>query len=436
MNQLEFERIGIPTVTVVTSAFVGLAGTIVSAEGAPGMRFVVVPHPMGMLPRADIENKAVKAFPEIFSAATEQRPPARATPGRPAYPAGKFQFSGTTEEVNRLFFERGWSPGTPIVPPTPEGVERMLKGTKRQPSAVLGKVPPRMGTLTVELVAVHALMAGCKPEYMPLLIAALEGLLTPEVNWRVGLATTATSETVVMVNGPVVRQIGLASEQGAAGKGHHANATIGYAINLIGYIAGGSKPPMIDKSTLGSPGDFVCWIFGENEERLPAGWAPLHVDRGFKKSDSVVTVTITYPPVDNIDHWSVTPEEHVRWWSHLVNPMMGVGGPCELLAMDKVPVLAFGPEHAQTIASTGWTKDRVREAIWEQARIPMSAWPDACRNEAKLAEKLGPLTRASMVPITYGPEQFLIVIAGGDGKQSHYFPPLPASYPVSKIIGD
>ncbi|MFC1862064.1 UGSC family (seleno)protein [Chloroflexota bacterium] len=434
MDQLELERLGIPTVTVVTSQFAGLAKTVALSESVTDMCFTLVPHPMGMIPKADIEKKALDAFPEILKVGTEWQPSGEVPSSKPAYPAERFQFTGTPEEVNKLFFERGWSLGIPVIPPTPEGLDNMLKGTNRKPDEVFGQIPPRMATLTVELVAIHALMAGCKPEYMPLLIAALEGLLAPEVNWRGSLATTGTTQFVVIVNGPVIKELEIANEQGAAGKGHHPNGSIGYAINLLAYAVGGSKPPSVDKSTLASPADFVCWVFGENEDRLPPGWEPLHVDRGFKKSDSVATVVVSYPPLDNIDHWSVTPQEHVRWWRHLISPMLGIGGPCNPSTMKLSPIVAIGPEHAQLIASAGWSKDDFRQALWEQARIPMSAWPADCRNTQSLVDNLGPVTPESMIPITFKPEQFSIVIAGGDGKHSHYFAPFPGSFTVSKLV--
>ncbi|MFC2042439.1 UGSC family (seleno)protein, partial [Chloroflexota bacterium] len=422
MDQLNLERLGIPTITVVTSQFIGLAEAVASSEGAAEACFVTVPHPLGMRPQAEVRKKAEDVFPEILKLATDWQPSGKLPSSKaPAYPAERFDFEGTVEDVNKLFFDREWSLGLPLIPPTPERLGAILKGTSRKPDEVLGQVPPRLGTLTVELVAVHAVMAGCKPEYMPLLIAALEGLLAPEVNWRGALATTGTSESVVIVDGPVIKEIGVACEQGSAGKGHHPNAAIGYAINLVAYTVGGSKPPSIDKSTLGSPADFVCWVFGENEDKLPPGWVPLHVERGFKQTDSVVTVMSSYPPLDNIDHWSMTPEEHVRWWRYLISPMDNIGGPCGPQGMEQNPILAVGPEHAQLIASAGWSKDDLRQAIWEQARIPLSAWPASGPKMQMVIDKLGPVTPESMIPITLKPEQFQIVIAGGYGKHSHYF---------------
>ncbi|MFC2041403.1 UGSC family (seleno)protein [Chloroflexota bacterium] len=434
MDQLELERLGIPTISVVTTQFIGLAKTVALSESVLDMCTVIVPHPMGMIPKAEIEKKASDAFPEILKLATEWHPSGQTFSSKPAYPSERFQFTGTYNDVNKLFFDKGWSLGLPIMPPTSGGVNEMLKGTSRKPDEVIGQIPPQRATLTIELVAVHALMAGCKPEYMPVLIAALEGLLVPQTNWRAGLATTGTTQSVVIVNGPIVKEIGIAKEQGAAGKGYHPNGSIGYAINLIAYAVGGSKPPSVDKSTLGSPADYVCWVFGENEDRLPPGWEPLHVDRGFKKSDSVVTVLSSYPPVENIDHNSVTPQEHLRWWSHLISPMVGIGGPCNPSTMKVNPIVALGPEHAQLIASAGWSKDDFRQAFWEQARIPMSAWPSGCHHAQEIIENMGAFTPESMIPITFKPEQFLIVIAGGDGKHSHYFAPFPGSTASSRLI--
>jgi hypothetical protein len=387
-----------------------------------------------MTSQAEIREKAEKAFPEIFKAATEWKPVAKLPPLKPVYPAERLELKGTVEDLNRQLYASGFSLGLPVIPPTPESVAAMLKGTSRKPDELLGMVPPRMGALTVELVAIHAVMAGCKPEHMPVLIAALEGLLDLKANWRGATTTTATSSFLVIVNGPIVDEIGIASRQGAAGKSHHANASIGYAINLIAVVVGGSRPPSPDKSTLGGPADFVCWIFGENEEALPNGWEPFHVDRGFKRGDSVVTVMGIYPPVDNIDHWSVTPEEHINWWSHLVTPLLSIGGPAWITQMDQPHIVGLGPEHAQLLAGAGWNKDQFRKAFWEQARIPLSAWPKGSPNLDLLIKRFGPVTPETLIPITFKPEDFLIVIGGGSGKHSHFFPPFPGCFPVSKLV--
>ena len=425
---------GIPTITIATTEFVSLAKDTALSQGVVDGPFVVVSHPMGMIPMDEIRKKADDAFPEILKAATEWKPVAKLPPMRPAYPAERLKLEASIEDINDIFLEKGWSIGLPTVPPTPERVAEMLKGTNRKSDEILGMVPPRMGVLTVEMVATYAVMAGCKPQYMPVLIAALEALLDPKANWRGVTTTTATSSFLVIVNGPIVDEIGIASRQGAAGSGHHANASIGYAINLIADILGGSRPPSPDKSTLGGPADFVCWIFGENEDALPKGWEPFHVDRGFTKTDSVVTVMGIYPPVDNIDHWSVTPEEHVNWWAHLVTPLLSIGGPAWITQMDQPHIVGLGPEHAQLLAGAGWTKERFRKAFWEKARIPLSAWPKGSPNTDLLIKKFGPVTPDTLIPITFRPEEFQVLIAGGAGKHSHFFAPFPGCFPVSRLV--
>ncbi|MFC1534717.1 hypothetical protein ACFL7M_15295 [Thermodesulfobacteriota bacterium] len=402
--------------------------------GVGELCLVVVPHPMGMISSPEIREKADTAFPEVLKVLTSWNPQTELPPEKPSYPAETFTFKGTIEEINRLFFLKGWSLGLPIIPPTPESVAEMLKGTSRDPDEILGLIPPRFGVLTVEMIAVHAVMAGCKPSYMPILIAAFEALLDPGSNWRGISTTTGTTSALVIVNGPIVKEIGIAYGQGSAGKMHHANGSIGYAVNLVVTLIGGSKPPSPDMSTLGSPADFVCWIFGENEDAIPEGWEPYHVDRGFNRNDSVVTLAGVFPPVDNIDHWSQTPEEHINWWAHLVTPLLSVGGPCIPNELEIPHIFAMGPEHAQLVAGAGWSKDRFKKAFWEKARIPLSVWPKNSPNKIILEGKLGvKLTPETLIPMTLKPEYFHIVIAGGTGKHSHFFAP-QASLPISKVV--
>jgi hypothetical protein len=388
---------------------------------------------MGMIPMAEIRKRAEDAFPEILKAATEWKPVAKLPPMKPAYPAEKFKFTGNVEDVSKLFFEKGWSLGLPVIPPTPERVAKVLKGTSRKPDEVLGQMPPRMGTVTVELVAVHAVMAGCKPEYMPVLIAALEALLDPTLDWTAATTGTMTVSPLVIVNGPIVKEIGIAYGEGSAGKMHHANASIGCAINLIATIAGGAKPPDVDKSTIGGPSDFVCWIFGENEDALPKGWDPYHVDRGFKRTDSVVTVKNVYPPINNRDHNSVTPEELVRFWSYVIGVNF-VGGWDNIKRFNAPAIVALGPEHAKVLADAGWTKDQFRKALWQQPRTPLSAFPESIQKRAALAKEfLGPVTPETLLRITMTPDSLHIVIAGGAGKHSHWFPNYSGEA-VSKLV--
>jgi hypothetical protein len=396
--------------------------------GVADMAFVVVPHPMGGIPLPEITQKANDAYPLMVKAAIDWKPTVTMPAPKPVYPAATFSFKGSQGDVNDLFFDKGWSLGLPLNPPTTEKVAAMLKGTTRKPDEVLGQLKPRMSSLTVELVAVAGVMAGCKPEHMPVLIAIAEAMLDPKANW-VGVATaTGSVGALIVVNGPIAKELGIASGQGAATRGHYANASIGYAVNLIAMVPGGSKPPQAKKTTLGSPMDFVAWIFAENEAKLPKGWTTYAEDRGFKKTDSVVTL------INVVDLWSASPEEHSTWFSRSVSPLNSVGGPCFSVQLTQPHLIGLGPEHLDMYVKAGFTKDQIAKAIWEKARIPFSSWAKGCPEQKVFREKFGEVTPDTLVPITLKPEYLQIVIAGGAGQHSHFFAPFLNASPVSKII--
>jgi hypothetical protein len=434
VDQLNLEKKGIPTVTFATTELVGLAKSTAFSMGVADMAFVVIPHPMGGIPLPEITQKSKDAYPLMVKSAIEWKPSATMPPQKPAYPSVTFNFKGTEADVNELFREKGWSLGLPVVPPTSDKVAAMLKGTTRKPSEVIGQLKPRMSSLTVELVAVAGVMAGCKAEHMPVLIAIAEALVDPKANWS-GVATaTGSVGALIIVNGPIVKELGIAYGQGAASRGHYANASIGYAVNLLAMVPGGSKPPQSKKTTLGSPMDFVAWIFAENEAKLPKGWKTYAEDRGFKRTDSVVTMMGIWPGVNVVDLWSASPEEHSTWFSRSISPLLSVGGPCFSVQLTQPHIIGLGPEHLDMYVKAGYTKDQISKMIWEKARIPFSSWAKGCPEQKVFREKFGEVTPETLVPITLKPEYLQIVIAGGAGQHSHYFAPFLNASPVSKII--
>ena len=194
---------------------------------------------------------------------------------------------GDAEDVFEFMFERGLTDGLPVVPPTPERVMWMLTGTRRDPREVVAIVPPNLAPVTVEKVAVNAVMAGCKPEYLPVVIAALEAVCTDTFNIHGIMSTTWGATPVIVVNGPIRRRLDMNMGMMALGYGTRSNATIGRALKLVLRNVGGARPGDIERSTLGAPGKFTT-CFAEWEERSP--WEPLHVERGFGKDENVVTV--------------------------------------------------------------------------------------------------------------------------------------------------
>jgi peroxiredoxin len=273
---------------------------------------------------------------------------------------GIYEESGGLDELEDMF-ERGWTDGLPVVPPTPERVEAMLGG--RDGSHSLGPVPPSHGEATLERVAACAVLAGCRPEYFPVVAAAVEAALEPVFNAHGLAVTTQPAGLAIVVNGPVRERIGLNSGMSALGPGTRANMTIGRALRLVLTLTGGAAPGGLDRSTLGSPLK-VGMCIAEDEERSP--WEPLHVEHGFAADASTVTAIAADAPLSISDHRSRTPEALAHTLAHAAaatwSPFWW--------PMDDTSLFVVCPEHAALFAAVGWGKERVRSAIFEAARRP------------------------------------------------------------------
>ncbi|HEY0476022.1 MAG TPA: hypothetical protein VGD37_00775 [Kofleriaceae bacterium] len=258
---------------------------------------------------------------------------------------------GEIEDEFETAFDRGWTDGMPVVPPTPARVLRMLDGTRRAPDEVVAVVPPDLVPVTVEKVAINAVMAGCKPEYLPVVLAAVSAACTDTFNMHGLLCTTYFSGPVVIVNGPIAAQIGMNSGINCLGQGNRANATIGRALQLVVRNVGGGLPGGIDRATLGNPGKYT-FCFAEDEAGSP--WEPLSVERGFAAGISTVSLFAGHGPSSIVDQISRTPESLVRTFAaklratHHPKLVMGMGA-----------VLVISPEHARVFAAAGWSKARL-----------------------------------------------------------------------------
>jgi hypothetical protein len=440
VDQSEVEKLGIPTVTVTTNAFLSLARSTMEGIGLADMAFVEVPHPMGMVSLEEIRAKADQAFPDLLSKATQWKASRTEIPGlgKAPYPAERIKFKGTYETFNKMFFEKGWSLGLPVIPPTPEAVEAMLKGTARKPGEVVWIVPPRMGQLTVELVATLGVMAGSKPEHMPLLLAVVKALSHPDFDWRGSSTTTAPTNPVVVINGPILDELGIAYGTGVLGGEKPVNVSLGYFINLVGDIVGGSVPPDPDKSTHGSRTDLVAVVFGENEKENP--WKQSYaVEHGFKATDNVVTAFAGYMGVNNTDHSSVTGKELLDTLSYgAASASSGITScftqydkPYALGNKTKYVFLFLGPEHADTVFKDFRTKQAAEEYIVKRAVAPFWSYaPDLC----KPPKEFGPVTPDTMIPRFTKTDQIHIVVTGGPGKQSQIYPSFPTSMRAISVL--
>ncbi len=268
---------------------------------------------------------------------------------------------GAQEDEIEAMYARGWSDGLPLVPPTPERVARMCAGTTRAPSDVVAVVPPDLVACTVEKVAVNAVLAGCRPEYLPVVLAAVEAACTDEFNIHGLLATTWFSGPLVVVNGPIARSIGMNSGVNALGQGNRANATIGRALQLVVRNVGGGRPGEVDRATLGNPGKYT-FCFAEIED---GPWESLANERGIEPGRSAVTLFAAEGVRGVVDQLSRDPESLARSFAACLRT---VAHPKNVIVWDAM--LVVSPEHARVFAEAGWSKRRLRDELHALLLLP------------------------------------------------------------------
>lgn len=265
------------------------------------------------------------------------------------------------EDSIEACFERGWSDGLPVVPPTALRVVRMLAGTHREPSEIIGKVPPDYQPCTVEKAAINAVLAGCKPEYFPVVLAALEAALKDSFCMHGLLCTTYFSSPVLIVNGPITKQIGMNSGINALGQGNRANATIGRALQLIIRNIGGGVPGGIDRATMGNPGKYT-YCFAEDES--DADWPSLAVDRGFSREQSVVSLFAGDGLQPILDQQSRTGESLAKSMAMSLRSVAHN----KLFSMADA-ILIVCPEHRRVFRENGWSKADLKAALFDELLV-------------------------------------------------------------------
>ena len=305
------------------------------------------------------------------------------------------------EDEWEAMWDRGWSDGLPVVPPTEARVLRMLEGTARDPADTVATVPPDLVECSVEKVAVNAVMAGCRPEHLPVVIAALEAVCTDEFNMHGVLATTMSVGPVLVVNGPVAERIGMNSGLNVLGQGNRANSTIGRALQLVVRNVGGGRPGGVDRATLGSPAK-VGFCFAEDEAGSP--WTSLAESRGWRPDRSTVTLFAGESPRIFADERSRTPESLTR---HLAQALQASVSPRMMLGMDGMLVLS--PEHMARYADAGWSRDRFMEELGTELLFDGDELLAGTRG---VAAGLPPAAAGQKIP-KFRPGGLLVVHAGG-----------------------
>jgi hypothetical protein len=306
-----------------------------------------------------------------------------------------------------IWFERGVTDGLPVVPPTRERVERMLAATTRPREALVAEVPPSFGRATVEKLAINAVMAGCRPDYFPVVLAVVEAAGDPAFNLHGQSGTTNATTPLIIVNGPIRARLGVNCAAGVFGPGFRANATIGRALRLVMINLGGTRAGEISMSTLGHPGRYTYCI-GEHEEASP--WEPLHVERGSKPEESTVTLFPGEGPFIVNDHSSREASQLVAslgWsaagvWNHKSFPLYGH------------TLWVIGPEHAATIGAEGWSKRDVKRRLFDTIRRPareLVPGPDGA--ESGRLKDLAGSDPDALIPKFPSVEEIMVIVAGG-----------------------
>jgi len=346
---------GKPTATYVFEHFANDAMSAASSKGMPVVRIVpeAIVSECTVVETIDAAVRAV--FDNVVASLTrpltaDEKLPKRREPENPP----RLVFKGSLEEVNRFFYQRGWTDGLPIIPPTEAAVAEMLTGTDLPADTLIEKLEPRLGKATVERIAVNAVMAGCLPTYMPLLIAGVHALAA---NPACGMmaASTGSFSPFWLVNGPVARDVNVRSTYGATNPGDIANASFGRAMGLITKNIRGIRKQIEDMGVLGNPGKY-SWVAAENEENSP--WEPFHVDRGFKKEDSALT--LMFPQ---------SFQQMMPFGTDDKGILATIVGSIVPARMGFFAVL-LTPTNAASLAGTGWTKAAVKDYIIKNARVP------------------------------------------------------------------
>lgn len=425
-----------PGVYITADEFIHDAESASKDRGMPGLRTVALPADKYYRARATLEELrpiVAAQFDEIVGHATrpltaeETHPPQahRAAQAANIKVSGR-NFLDAQEQLNQLFLERHWSDALPIVPPTPELVKAMVAGTTRSPHYVIGQVAPKNGIATVEKIAINAVMAGAKPEYFPVILAAMEGFTRKTYDLTHVQASTGSFTPVVMIDGPIAEELDFNSGIGMLGHGWRANSTVGRALRLSLLNLGQTWPQVNDMSLVGRIAAYTFYTFAEDTARSP--WEPYNVSRGFKAGDSTVTVATSWNPT-TFGGGAVTPWTAQGVIDQIVERARsgGVRWPHA-----QTYILVLIPDCAVELANSGYTRRSLQEYLYEKTRMPYeSLAKDVLFGQGTEEEfirtsvadgRIRPdrakifldnLKPGGLIPVVQSPDDFHIFVAGG-----------------------
>jgi hypothetical protein len=393
-NTIAVEQLHKPAIVIYNKGFSHDAHSAAANKGLPLLRGVPIDIPPECSVKETIQAGTNAVMDHIFAALTQPLTEEEKSP-KPKIieKTSRMVFKGSLEEVNRFFYKRGWTDGLPIIPPTEEAVNEMLKGTDLPADHLVGKIESRRGKATVEKIAINALMAGALPTYMPVLIAGVKCMLDPDSEYGTCAFSTSSRSPFFIINGPIRKELNVNSGVGALSPGQISNATIGRAMSLITKNIGGVRPGLEDMGSLGNPAKYSM-VIAEDEEGSP--WEPLHVERGFDKEDSAVTL---YYPNSYIGQKTYSTDSKGVLNTVIFNTPPGRGTLCLI-----IPATA-----AKWLGDDGWTKEEVKKYIMEYARVPAYK-----KQYIKITPKLlKPFNETDLVPIFPYYHQLMVIVAGG-----------------------
>ncbi len=423
---VKLEKLGLPTVTVCSAAFAHAARKQAAGRGMGDLPIVEIPHPMHSAPPAAVAARADAVAQALIAALTQRAPSAEAV--RAERLPEKITLGEDPAAVQEFFFAQGWSDGLPVTPPTEAAVRAMLAAASKNAPQTFGPIPPRMRMASLEKIAANAVMAGCRADYFPVVLAALDAVL--DESCRLYGIQTATNNTtpLIIVNGPAVDKLGFNARGNVFGAGCRANASVGRALQLILRNIGGDIAGETDMATQGQSGK-LSYCIAENEAESP--WPPFHVEHGFAAADSTVTVIGASPGHNLFTYGCETGAEIL---DHFIGALCALGH--NNIIFPTGPLLVIGPEHAGVLARDGFDKAAIKRAVFERARIPLARLPHRTAHglRHRRSRWFERFPDADHIGVADDPSHVSIVVAGGAGIHSQFVPASFSYHPVTRKI--
>ncbi len=348
----------------------------------PGIRIVGESVACESTVKSEIEEGIAAVMKDVVDALTRPLTPEEKSPKQQTGKTPRVAFKGSLQEVNRFYYNKGWTDGLPIIPPTEAAVAEMRTGTDLPPNHIVATIIPRKGKATIEKIAVNAVMAGALPTYMPVLIAAVQSFADPKTRFDTFEVSTGSWAPFLAINGRIRNDINVNCSSGALSPGNIANAAIGRAIGLIVKNIGGARKAIEDMGVIGNPGKYSL-VIGEDEEASP--WEPLSVERGFTKEDNTLTVFFPNTFIQTVPGGTDA--------KGILDTLAG-------MVSGTMSSLILIPSWAKVLSSEGWTKQKVKAYLAEHA--------------APLTSSVVPSTGASPRKVDMD-KSLMILVAGGPG---------------------